>query len=287
VLALACCQQPPASSLPAPRYTVGQPYQAAGVWRYPHEQFSYTDTGLAVVATRGPGPTADGEAYDPGALAAAQRTLQLPALARVTNLETGRSVLVRVNDRGPEAPGRLIALTPRAAELLGAGSAPFRVRVQLMEAESRQMAAGMSEAPPLTVATAPRASVQAETLAPPAGTAASRGRTAPAGPVAVMAVLPSVAAVPLRLPEQVWQSTPTPGALYVECGSFSQLEYAAVMQGQLTALGARVSTDYYAPRDAAFRVRLGPFNDVTAADAALDRALKGGVSDARIVVDSF
>ena len=52
--------------------------------------------------TAAQGLTADGEAFDQGALAAAHRTLQLPALARVTNLENGRAVLVRINDRGPD-----------------------------------------------------------------------------------------------------------------------------------------------------------------------------------------
>jgi len=275
---------------PAPHYVVGEPYQAGQVWRYPREQFAYADTGLAVVTTRGEGLTADGEAFDQGVLAAAHRTLQLPALAQVTDLETGRTVLVRINDRGPESPGRLIALTRRAATLLGASaSAPFRVRVRLMEAESRQLAAAMATAAPLQVALAPRATVGEENLAPPTGAVQSgRGRVAPAGP-SVAAAPPSAASasVPLRLPEQVWQGAPAPGALYVECGTFARQEYAAIMQNTLVGLGARVSTDYNAPRDAAWRVRIGPLRDTAEADAALDRALRAGVSDARIVVDDF
>ena len=73
----------------APHYVLGQPYQTGGVWRYPREQFAGTDTGLAVVASRQPGLTADGEVFDQGVLAAAHRTLQLPALARVTDLGPG------------------------------------------------------------------------------------------------------------------------------------------------------------------------------------------------------
>ena len=289
-LALAGCGMQGRPPQPAPHYVVGEPYRAGEVWRYPREQFAYTDTGLAVVTNRGEGLTADGELFDQGMLAAAHRTLQLPALARVTNLETGRAVLVRINDRGPEDPGRLIALTRRAATLLGAsGSAPFRVRVQLMEAESRQLATAMATAAPLQVAVAPRGTVAQESLAPPAGAVQSgRGRVAPGGPsVAAAPVAAASASVPLRLPEQVWQGTPAPGALYVECGTFARQEYAAIMQNTLAGLGARVSTDYNAPRDAAWRVRIGPLRDPAEADAALDRALRAGVSDARIVVDSL
>jgi rare lipoprotein A len=288
-LALAGCVRPATPPPAAPHYVVGEPYQASGIWRYPREQFAYTDTGLAMVANRGAGLTADGELFDQGALAAGHRTLQLPALAQVTDLETGRTVLVRLNDRGPDNPGRLIALSRRAAALLGAsGSAPIRVRVRLMETESRQLATGMATAAPLQVATAPRGTVAEESLAPPAGAAQSgRGRVAAAGPsVPAAAIGAASAGVPLRLPEQVWQGAPAPGALYVECGTFARQEYAAIMQNTLVGLGARVSTDYNAPRDAAWRVRIGPLRDPAEADAALDRALRAGVSDARIVVDA-
>ncbi len=278
------------SSEPVPHYVVGEPYQAGGLWRYPREQFSYSDTGLAMLADSESGLTADGEAFDQGALAASHRTLQLPALARVTDLETGRAVLVRVNDRGPAEPGRLIAVTRRTAELLGAsGSAPFRVRVELLETESRQLAASLTGTSPLAVTAAPVDSVQAENLAPPAGAASSgRLRVATAGPVvAVAPVAAAPAGVPLRLPEKVWQNAPAPGSLFVECGNFARPQYASVMQRRLAALGARVSTDSSAPRDFAYRVRIGPLRDTAEADATLDRALAAGVSDARITVDDF
>lgn len=286
---LAGCGAPGAGpGAAAGRYVIGEPYQEGGIWRYPREQFDYTDTGLAIVATRPPGLTADGEVYDDSALAAAHRTLQLPAIARVTNLETGREVVVRLNDRGPAEPGRLIALTRRAVELLGAsGAAPFQVRVQLLEAESRQLAATLALATPLPVATAPLETVDAEGLALPDGARQSaRVQVASAGPsVTVATAIAAPAAVPLRLPEEVREVAAAPGALYVECGSFARLEYAAILQRRLAGMGARVSTDYGAPRAAAFRVRIGPLRSVADADAALDRALRAGLSDARIIVD--
>ncbi len=117
---------------PEPRihYTVGAAYQARGIWHYPEESVRYDKTGLGVVEAGSPRLTADGERYDPDAMAGAHRTLPLPSVARVTDLDTGRQVLVRLNDRGPDDPGRLIALTPRAASLLGIPSGgEARVRV--------------------------------------------------------------------------------------------------------------------------------------------------------------
>jgi rare lipoprotein A len=112
--------RPKPPSPPPIRYVVGPAWQADGVWYYPHETFSLNQTGIAsVIAPDHPPLTANNEPYDPNALAAAMQAVQLPAIATVTNLDTGRAVMVRVNDRGPVDPGRLIAVTPRVAALLG------------------------------------------------------------------------------------------------------------------------------------------------------------------------
>lgn len=289
-----CVPRHVAGPVPAPHYVLGQPYQTGGVWRYPREQFAGSETGLATVASRASGLTADGELFDQHVLAAAHRTLQLPALARVVDLQTGRAVLVRINDRGPAEPGRLIAVTRRTADLLGeTGNGPFPVRIELQETESRQLAGTLAPAAPLQVEAAPQGAVQAETLAPPDGAALSaRGRVVSASPV-VTAAPPTAApptaapdAVPLRLPEQVWQLAPSPGSLYVVCGSFARPQYAAILQRRLADLGARVSAGDGAARDAAWQVRIGPLRDAAEADATLDRALRAGVSDARIIVDA-
>ncbi len=71
------------------------------------------------LSRRPPPLTTDGEVFGQGALAAAHPTLQLPAIARLTDLETGRSVLVRINDRGTPTPRRLVQVTKRIASLLG------------------------------------------------------------------------------------------------------------------------------------------------------------------------
>ena len=271
---------PPAATV---AYVVGAPYQALGVWRYPAERFSGEETGLAAVIGAHAARTTDGEAFDPGAMAAAHPTLQLPAVARVTDLATGRQVLVRVNDRGPVPAGRVLALTRRAAELIGAqDGAP--VQVELAEAESRQLAADLG-AGKLAVSTAPTAAVRAESLAPPPGVAQGRARTAAPGIVVAQAAGAAASpAVPLRLPEQVTQTAPRPGQLAIVAGQFGAPGYAEIQRRRLEGLGATVVTSYNGPRDRAYRVQLGPFESVASADAMLARVAAAGVADARIVV---
>lgn len=126
-------------------YKVGKPYQVGGEWYSPNENFQYDETGLA--SWYGPGfhgnRTANGETFDSNELTAAHRTLPMPSLVRVTNLENGKSVVVRVNDRGPFAKGRIIDVSSRAADLLGFKSnGVAKVRVQILEAESRAIAEG-------------------------------------------------------------------------------------------------------------------------------------------------
>ena len=281
------------------RYVVGAPYQIGGQWRYPQEDFTLNDTGIATVASRG-GATANGESFDAMNLAAAHRTLQLPAIARITNLENGRQITVRINDRGPQDPARLVAVTRRVAELLGAANPQaFRVRVQVLEDESRRLASeaqGRPVAAPFSVArapepapapqAAPRGGVQAESLAPPGGAAAGRQRIAAAAPIPVaQASSAPLAAIPLRLPERVNQASPRPGRLAIQCGAFGSVETGEMMRARLAPLGARIQADYDAPRDRSVVVRLGPYPQLPQAEAALRRALGAGCPDGRIIVE--
>ncbi len=114
-------------------YVTGAPYQVAGVWYAPREDPSYDRVGTAswygeLFHGR---RTANGEIYDMDRLSAAHPTLPLPVYAQVTNLANGRTIVVRVNDRGPYANDRIIDLSRRSADLLGfrnSGTAQVRVR---------------------------------------------------------------------------------------------------------------------------------------------------------------
>ena len=114
-------------------YKIGSPYKISERWYFPAEDRAYDRTGLASWYGRDfhGRKTANGELFDMNALTAAHPTLPLPSYAYVTNLDTGRTILVRINDRGPYVHNRLIDLSRQSARMLGSetgGLANVRVR---------------------------------------------------------------------------------------------------------------------------------------------------------------
>ena len=276
LLLTGCHHRPPPLALPA-TYTLGAPWQGTGCWFYPINAATYEATGVAAIDPAGPHPvrTADGEAYDPDALAGAHQTLQLPVIVQVENLQNGRTIAIRLNDRGPAQPGRLLSLTPRAAALLGMAGRPARVRVRLDAAASAGLLEHVQGAPPPDVSAAPLAEVAEQSLmpgapepgAPPPGTQPARL----AGPVATTADPTG------RLADQAVD----PGQLWIDAGRFSGRRYAA----RVAAItGGFVRQDGLG-RSTIYMVRVGPLPTVAAADAALDQVLSAGVTGARIVVE--
>lgn len=117
----------------ASRYKLGAPYSVGGVWYVPREDQGYDRNGAGswYGADFHGRSTANGEIYNMNALTAAHPTLPLPSYVTVTNLANNRTVLLRVNDRGPYVAGRIIDLSRAAARALGyeqSGTAPVRVR---------------------------------------------------------------------------------------------------------------------------------------------------------------
>jgi len=113
---------------------VGKPYQIKGQWYYPAHQPDYDEKGIASwYGDQFHGrPTASGERFDMHEVSAAHKTLPLNSMVEVTNLENGRSMTMRINDRGPFIDGRIIDLSREAAVRLGmfnAGTAQVRVRM--------------------------------------------------------------------------------------------------------------------------------------------------------------
>src|SRR5690349_23846788 len=123
-------------------YKIGAPYKIDGVTYTPTEEFQHVETGIA--SWYGPGfhgkSTANGETYDQSDHTAAHRTLQMPSVVRVTNLDNGRSTIVRVNDRGPYARGRVIDVSRAAAEeLYMTHSGTAHVRIEQLGMESQAL----------------------------------------------------------------------------------------------------------------------------------------------------
>ena len=127
-----------------PAYKVGNPYKINGKWYYPAINYEYDEVGYA--SWYGPGfhgkKTANGEIFNQNKISAAHRTLPLPSIVKVTNLENGKVLsFVRVNDRGPFARNRIIDLSKEAAKELGfVNKGVTKVRVEILEDESRKFA---------------------------------------------------------------------------------------------------------------------------------------------------
>jgi rare lipoprotein A len=193
--------------------------------------------------------TSSGEIYDMYAMTAAHKTLPLPCYVRVTNLGNGRSVVVRVNDRGPFVADRIIDLSYAAAlklDLVRAGTARVEVRaIEPRPADARY--------------------------------AALDPRSAAGG-----MAQPAAGATPVP-------AAPVPGTakIYVQAGAFAQSENAERLAARLRAAGvanAAVGAKQSAARTL-FRVRVGPIASVAEFDLLLAKLAALGIPDARLALD--
>ena len=273
--------QPAPSATGKGYYKVGEPYQINSTWYYPVEDYNYDETGIA--SWYGPGFhakfTANGEIFDQNDLTAAHRTLPMPSFVRVTNLENGRSIVLRVNDRGPFARGRILDVSARASELLGfdkAGTA--RVRVQILAEESRQLAQQMRSGVQIASATppqsaqpqaAPRAGVISGALPPPA--VASSPPAAPIG-------------MPIDPTGNLRTVPPQRTQIYVQAGAFENRENAQRLSQRLRGMGPSSVTPVMVGGKQLFRVRVGPLATVEEGDRMLDCVI-ADTPGARLVVD--
>jgi rare lipoprotein A len=279
-------------------YKVGNPYQIEGVTYVPRVDYEYAETGIA--SWYGPDfhgkRTANGEPYDMNAITAAHRTLPMPSMVRVTNLENGRALNVRINDRGPFARGRIIDLSRRSAQLLGIDQkGTAMVRVEILAEESIALARGMdgmavasADSHPVPAA-APRMTVTSTELAPPPG---ARVAHAPNSNFQVAAAAPTPSSPPIttdgleRVDGEVKRVpvTPNPG-MFVQAGAFSQFANAHRVEAMLKRVGQVQISQVDGATARVFRVRVGPVRSVEEADALLARVVASGINEARIVID--
>jgi rare lipoprotein A len=308
-LAAACSTSPgpyvSSVSLPSGNgvYKIGEPYEEEGVWYYPREQPEYDETGIAswYGGSFHGHRTANGEVFDADGLTAAHPTLPMPVNVQVTNLDNGKSLVLRVNDRGPFRRGRIIDVSAHAAQLLGFyGKGTAKVRVTYLARADEPGRAPLDSTTTTAVAAAPTAAVQVASLDPVASAPA-----AVAVPTATLAAArppqpdPS-ADVPSPSPEKLdatleakaeepatVTTVPVPAVthLYVQVGAFSIRENAQRLKNRLSAAGNLDVSAIDRKGQTLYRVRVGPFDDVSAADTAL-AAINGlGSNDAKIVVD--
>ena len=272
-------------------YKVGSPYQIGDTWYYPREQPGYDETGVA--SWYGPDfyghRTANGEMYDGTQMTAAHRTLPMPVNVRVTNLDNGRSVVVRINDRGPYAKGRIIDLSAAAANALDVvahGTAKVRV-TYLGRADMGDGLPPPSETPPdiaVAAKAAPTAKVDTAALdIVPGLPVASAVQSAPLLAAVVAAPIPAINTEPTGQVTKV--PVPAVTHLYVQAGAFSTKANADRMLSRLSAAGDLTISPIDRGGQRLYRVRCGPYDDVESADAALARLNGLGSNDAQVVVD--
>jgi rare lipoprotein A len=299
-------------------YQIGKPYQVGGQWYTPKEEPGYDRVGSAswygeMFHGR---HTANGEIYDMDRLSAAHPTLPLPVYARVTNLNNGRSIVVRINDRGPYARDRIIDLSRRSAEMLGfrgSGTATVRVkylgraplsgddgyeRKYLASQSWVQVAAKASPKNKNKSAAVEVSSIAAklpaenpENLALPWKAAAPRD---PAQPVPAAsggrATTKATDALPPKPSQpQTTGSLPAgtkgkaPTGPVIQAGSFKSKDNADRARDVLLPIAAVDVTAIAVGADTYYRVRVGPFGGVPEARAALARVAKAGYRNAKIV----
>jgi rare lipoprotein A len=299
LLASACGSQQPEFGSPGghyragrPMYKIGAPYQIGGVWYYPAVDDTYDETGVASWYGEqfDQQYTANGEIFDLNELTAAHRTLPMPSIVQVTNLENGRSMRLRVNDRGPFARGRIIDVSRRAAQLLGfETNGTALVKVTILKDESVQVAelakrnGGDTR---VLVAEAPSvASVEAAAKIRPARPASPPPTPPPAAPVNAVPSPVVVAALP-SLPEKV-NVVPlrSSGRIFIQAGAFSVRENAQRLQSRMAPLGSVQVMTASINGTEMYRVRLGPMPTVEEADQLLARVVGRVYPEARIIVD--
>ncbi len=129
-------------------YYIGEPYRIKGVLYTPAEDMSYSEKGFATWYTRPSQDrlTTNGEVFDDNKMTAAHKTLPLPSLVRITNLENGNTAIVRVNDRGPAVNNRLIDVSRQAAEALEfPETGTTLVQVDILPEQSRHLKSQLNE----------------------------------------------------------------------------------------------------------------------------------------------
>ena len=242
-----------------PRYKVGSPYVIAGKRYVPEERFDLAESGRA--SWYGPGfhgrQTANGERYDQRAMTAAHRTLQLPAIIRVTNVANGRRVVLRVNDRGPYHGGRILDVSEAGAEALGfKHSGTALVRVEVLEGPSRRVA-GMARR---KASVAELELVRAEIAAADSGVA--------------IALVGTSALEPGTLP----------GVIFVQAAAFLSISNAQAFRAKIAQIGEASIAPSLSNGRRIYRVQLGPYRTVKDAKRTIPQLADMGAPSAHVTV---
>ena len=232
-------------------YKIGKPYKIRGQWYYPAEDYGYSEVGTASWYGEDfhAKYTANGEVYNMHTLTAAHRTLPLPSIVRVTNLENGRSLVLRVNDRGPFAKNRIIDISKRGAQLLGfQNKGTAKVRVEIMAEESKDLKQAILN----------KTETKLAQQLPEDNAGAVRSYTS---------------------------QQSVKGKYFVQAGSFSSREVADDLTARLTRFGNISTMPADVNGNRYYRVRMGPYTCEADARKALAQIENFGVAGAAVIKD--
>jgi rare lipoprotein A len=263
--------------------TLGEPFLVDGITYTPADTLNYDAVGTAVYL---------GANESSARISGAHRTLPVPSYVEVTSLDSGRTILVRLDQRGPMSGDALVALSPMAWTQLGlpmSGTGPVRVRrVNPPEQERALLRTGQTAAlrmdtpPGLLAALRRKLGTDLPVRDLPVTVRPSATSTSPLRPLPVRKPVPiakpaprPVAAAPAQPTEPVTPARPTAAAtrVYVQVGAFAQ-------RGNAEA-AARKSGGALVRAGGIWRVRSGPFSAGTEADSALAKARRAGYAGAR------
>ncbi len=236
-------------------YKLGSPYKIAGQWHVPRVEMGYNKIGIA--SWYGPNfhgkYTANGEVYNKHAYTAAHKTLPLPSVVKVTNLENGRFIKVRINDRGPFVGNRIIDLSYAAAKSLDMDKKGLaKVQVELMQEETLALFENIPGAPSY-----------AQLFPKPAPK-----------PSAI-----NTAHRPTIKPDK---------QIFIQAGAFSNAKNANKARSALASFApqdmVRVS-QAFVNGESLYRVRVGPFSSKEQANQLLAQVAQYGHNHAQIIHD--
>lgn len=292
-------------------YKLGKPYKVNGVWYFPAENARYDEIGFA---GRYPKSfqgqrTANGEIYSKDLLTACHKTLPLPSVVQMTNLSNNKSIVLRINDRGPFVNDRLIDISDKAATLLEfPEEGPVKVRVEILNQESKTAASALHQAEksvlpaaayPPAIAKEPAAQAPAQnnqafvtmeaapspevfsddSLFDEMPGSQSAQNQAPSAPPPPLVSPPAPLTPPMAPVEQV--SVPRK-QYYIQAGVFGNPNNAKKLKEKLGSVGLVESVPVTLNGRSLHSVRVGPFSSSEEANRAL-KQVRSDVPDARLI----
>ncbi len=238
------------------RYKIGNPYKINGQWFYPEVDYDYDEIGIA--SWYGPNfhgkRTANGEIFDQNKISAAHKTLPMPTIVKVINLENGKELIMRINDRGPFVAGRIIDLSKEAAKQLGVLKKGIsKVRVIVQEIESRKIAMNLqnnTKQNKFSVKSAKAEHIEKKELD--------------------------------ITDEKFQDDKKVSSKMIIQVGSFKNEDNANILVQKLENFNAFLQKNFV-KENFFYRVRIGPFNDFSNAKNTLNKLFSLGFYNSKII----